>query len=84
MKKSILPVLLAVALATAACTSNTKRQTATLSDDSLYTTFRDPGHEWRGKPFWSWNGRSKDELIRQLLFSKRWVWEAPFCTPASD
>lgn len=71
MKKSILPVLLAVALATAACTSNTKRQTATLSDDSLYTTFRDPGHEWRGKPFWSWNGRlEKDELIRQLHIFK--------------
>ena len=71
MKKSILPVLLAVALATAACTSNTKRQAATLSDDSLYTTFRDPGHEWRGKPFWSWNGRlEKDELIRQLHIFK--------------
>lgn len=39
----------------------------TLSDDALYTEFEDPGHEWRGKPFWSWNGRlEKDELIRQL------------------
>ena len=82
MKKSILPVLLAVALATAACTSNTKRQTATLSDDSLYTTFRDPGHEWRGKPFWSWNGRlEKDELIRQLHIFKEMGMEAPFALP---
>ena len=44
-----------------------KQKSVTLSDDSLYTTFQDPGHEWRGKPFWSWNGRlDKDELIRQL------------------
>lgn len=49
------------------CGSNGSEQPPTLSDDSLYATFRDPGNEWRGKPFWSWNGRlEKDELIRQL------------------
>ena len=51
----------------AGCGSNGSEQSPTLSDDSLYATFRDPGNEWRGKPFWSWNGRlEKDELIRQL------------------
>ena len=49
------------------CGSNGSEQPPTLSDDSLYATFRDPGNEWRGKPSWSWNGRlEKDELIRQL------------------
>lgn len=29
--------------------------------------FANPGVEWRGKPFWSWNGKlEKDELLRQL------------------
>ena len=41
----------------AGCGSNGSEQPPTLSDDSLYATFRDPGNEWRGKPFWSWNGR---------------------------
>ena len=51
----------------AGCGSNGSEQPPTLSDDSLCATFRDPGNEWRGKPFWSWNGRlEKDELIRQL------------------
>ena len=51
----------------AGCGSNGSEQPPTLSDDSLYATFRDPGNEWRGKPFWSWNGRlEKDELTRQL------------------
>ena len=32
----------------------------------IYETFRKPGVEWRGKPFWSWNGELKSgELIRQ-------------------
>lgn len=40
---------------------------ATLSDDALMSGFSDPSVEWRGKPFWSWNGRlEKDELIRQV------------------
>jgi hypothetical protein len=29
--------------------------------------FKNPGVEWRGKPFWSWNGKlEKNELIRQI------------------
>jgi len=29
--------------------------------------FKNPGIEWRGKPFWSWNGKlEKDELLRQI------------------
>lgn len=29
--------------------------------------FRNPGAEWRGKPFWSWNGKlEKEELLRQI------------------
>lgn len=29
--------------------------------------FENPGAEWRGKPFWSWNGElEKDELVRQM------------------
>lgn len=32
----------------------------------LYDLFKNPGAEWRGKPFWSWNGElDKDELIHQ-------------------
>lgn len=32
----------------------------------IYETFQKPGVEWRGKPFWSWNGELKsEELIRQ-------------------
>ena len=67
MKKFTLFVWVA-ALALISCDGTNRPQRAvTLSDDSLYTVFKDPGHEWRGKPFWSWNGRlEKDELIRQL------------------
>lgn len=40
---------------------------ALLSDNDLMSVFLDPGSEWRGKPFWSWNGKlDKDELIRQV------------------
>ena len=29
--------------------------------------FNNPGPEWRGKPFWSWNGKlEKTELVRQI------------------
>lgn len=32
-----------------------------------YSEFAAPGAAWRGKPFWSWNGRlRKDELLRQV------------------
>ena len=33
----------------------------------LVKQFENPGVEWRGKPFWSWNGKlEKDELLRQI------------------
>ena len=33
----------------------------------MITPFKNPGNEWRGKPFWSWNGKlEKDELLRQI------------------
>jgi len=33
----------------------------------LEKQFKEPGVEWRGKPFWSWNGKlEKDELLRQI------------------
>jgi hypothetical protein len=33
--------------------------------------FANPGAAWRGKPFWSWNGKlEKDELIRQIHILK--------------
>ena len=33
---------------------------------ALYDQFQKPGVQWRGKPFWSWNGElEKEELIRQ-------------------
>ena len=66
----------------AGCGSNGSEQPPTLSDDSLYATFRDPGNEWRGKPFWSWNGRlEKDALIRQLQWTRPRgsAWK-PICT----
>lgn len=35
--------------------------------DALLARFRAPGAEFRGKPFWSWNGElEKDELLRQV------------------
>ena len=40
---------------------------ASLTAEQLYERFREPGPAYRGKPFWSWNGRlNKDELIRQI------------------
>ncbi|MCX7002093.1 MAG: glycosyl hydrolase [bacterium] len=33
----------------------------------MYHEFTAPGAQWRGKPFWSWNGAlRKDELLRQI------------------
>ena len=38
-----------------------------LSDAALVASFEEPSAEWRGKPFWSWNGKlEKDELLRQV------------------
>ena len=32
-----------------------------------YALFADPGAEWRGKPFWSWNGELREEEIRRQI-----------------
>jgi len=38
---------------------------------NLGDDFKNPGVEWRGKPFWSWNGKlEKEELIRQIHVMK--------------
>lgn len=35
--------------------------------DRVYASFRSPAAEYRGKPFWAWNGRlEREELLRQL------------------
>ena len=39
--------------------------------EKLIQLFEKPGVEYRGKPFWSWNGElDKDELIRQVKIMK--------------
>ena len=39
--------------------------------EQLYSQFREPPAEFRGKPFWAWNGElKKDELIRQIRVMK--------------
>ena len=44
-----------------------------LSDPgTLPEQFASPGPAWRGKPFWSWNGKlERDELIRQIHVIKQ-------------
>jgi hypothetical protein len=38
-----------------------------MNGKKLLEGFQEPGAEYRGKPFWSWNGElEKDELIRQV------------------
>ncbi len=37
----------------------------------MWQEFENPSAEWRGKPFWSWNGElKKEELIRQVHIMK--------------
>ena len=39
--------------------------------DKLYEQFRNPSAQWRGKPFWAWNGKlEKKELLRQVHVMK--------------
>jgi len=43
--------------------------------DSIYERFRSPGNEYRGKPFWSWNGLlERDELLRQIKVIREMGW----------
>ena len=42
-----------------------------MSKKELHSTFAAPGAEWRGKPFWSWNGELREEeLVRQVEVMK--------------
>ena len=42
-----------------------------MSKKELFGTFASPGAEWRGKPFWSWNGELREEeLTRQVEVMK--------------
>ncbi len=39
--------------------------------DNIEKIFNNPGPQWRGKPFWSWNGDLKEEeLLRQIQILK--------------
>ncbi|MBQ2256140.1 MAG: hypothetical protein II330_04710, partial [Clostridia bacterium] len=43
-----------------------------MSKKELHSTFAAPGVEWRGKPFWSWNGELREEeLVRQVEVMKQ-------------
>ncbi len=43
-----------------------------MSKKELHSTFASPGAEWRGKPFWSWNGELRqEELVRQVEVMKQ-------------
>jgi hypothetical protein len=55
------------AVAISACSVKPAPETADLTLQNLTANFKNPGAEWRAKPFWSWNGNlEKDELIRQI------------------
>lgn len=42
-----------------------------MNTQEIRNTFRAPGVEWRGKPFWSWNGELRgEELVRQAHIMK--------------
>lgn len=41
--------------------------TDTMTDNQLLKEFENPSNAWRGKPFWSWNGKlDEKELLRQV------------------
>lgn len=33
----------------------------------LYDIFRNSGTEWRGKPFWPWNGELREDEVRRQI-----------------
>lgn len=50
-----------------------------MSKRELIERFTSPGAEWRGKPFWSWNGElEKKELLRQASVIKEMGWGGHF------
>ncbi len=38
-----------------------------MSKTELYEIFKNPGAEWRGKPFWSWNGELREDEVRRQI-----------------
>ncbi len=38
-----------------------------MSKQKLYDIFQNPGIEWRGKPFWSWNGELREDEVRRQI-----------------
>lgn len=38
-----------------------------MSRHKLYEIFKNPGMEWRGKPFWSWNGELREDEVRRQI-----------------
>lgn len=38
-----------------------------MSKQKLYDIFQNPGPEWRGKPFWSWNGELREDEVRRQI-----------------
>lgn len=43
-----------------------------MNTDELREEFRNPGSQWRGKPFWAWNGELEEtELLRQIRIFKQ-------------
>lgn len=52
-------------------TSSLPQISTSAEPQELLSEFQNPGAQWRGKPFWSWNGQlSQDELIRQIHILK--------------
>ncbi len=42
-----------------------------MNNNKLYQEFQNPSAQYRGKPFWSWNGKlEKEELLRQVHVMK--------------
>ena len=68
MKSTIKFIWFCLAVFTiSACSVKPAPETTDLTLQNLSANFRNPGPEWRAKPFWSWNGNlEKDELIRQI------------------
>lgn len=51
----------------------------------LYSEFISPSAEWRGKPFWSWNGElDEHELCRQVSVLKEMGSAGTLCIRGRD
>jgi hypothetical protein len=67
MKNTFTSLLIGISFFLYNCSEKPVSQKTDLKIDDLKADFKNPGAEWRGKPFWSWNGNlEKDELIRQM------------------